>query len=213
MMDKLELKPNQTIVFIGDSITDAGRRERAYRPFGNGYVHFTANYLLARYPQLNLGIINTGINGNTVRDLERRWERDCLIYKPDVLSVLIGINDLWRFHTAGRGGEGVALQVYESTYRRLLAAVKQLGDCQLVLMEPFMFCDDPQNALLRHLRDYINVVHVLAEQFNAVIVPLQAAIDDKVGTVASDKWSDDMVHPYLWAHAWISQRWIEAAKV
>jgi len=212
-MTKLELKPNQTVLFTGDSITDAGRLQRAYRPFGNGYVNFTANYLLARYPQLNLGIINTGINGNTVRDLERRWERDCLIYKPDVLSVLIGINDLWRLHTAGREDEGVALQVYESTYRRLLSAVRRQSDCQIVLMEPFMFCDDSQNALLGRLRGYINVVHVLAEQFNAVLVPLQAAIDQRIKTVASDKWSDDMVHPFVWAHAWISQRWIEATKV
>jgi len=213
MADRLELKPNQTIVFIGDSITDAGRGERAYRPFGNGYVNFTANYLLARYPQLNLGIINTGIGGNTVCDLERRWERDCLAYKPDVLSVLIGINDLWRLHTDGREKEGVELQAYESTYRRLLSAVGQQGDCQLVLMEPFMFCDDPQDAMFRHLLGYIDAVHRLAERFDAVLVPLQAAINEKIKTVASNKWSDDMVHPYVWAHAWISQHWIEATKV
>lgn len=213
MPDKLELKPNQTIVFIGDSITDAGRGEQAYRLFGNGYVHFTANHLLARYPQLNFRIINTGINGSTVRDLERRWERDCLAYKPDVVSVLIGIKDLWQWHTSSERGKDAELQAYESTYRRLLSAVKRQGDCQIVLMEPFMFCGDLQNTLLRHLRDYVNVVHTLAEQFNAVLVSLQAAIDDEIKTVASDKWSDDMVHPYLWAHAWISQQWIEATKV
>ncbi|MFA5785238.1 MAG: hypothetical protein WC962_10205, partial [Phycisphaerae bacterium] len=88
-MNDLQLKPNQTILFTGDSITDAGRSERAYRPFGNGYVHFTANYMLAKYPQYDLGIINTGISGNTVGDLERRWERDCLAHQPDVLSMLI----------------------------------------------------------------------------------------------------------------------------
>jgi lysophospholipase L1-like esterase len=212
-MTKLELKPNQTILFTGDSITDANRLQRAYRPFGNGYVNFTANYLLAKYPQFNFRIINTGINGNTARDLERRWERDCLAYRPDVLSVLIGINDLWRMHTAGRENHGVELQEYESGYRRLLVAVRRRGDCRLVLMEPFMFCDNAKNALLTDLRNYIDVVHALAEQFDAVLIPLQAAIDEKIKTVASDKWSDDMVHPYLWAHAWISQQWIEATKV
>jgi acyl-CoA thioesterase-1 len=212
-MTKLELKQNQTIVFIGDSITDAGRLQRAYQPFGNGYVHFTANHLLAKYPQLNFRIINTGINGNTVTDLERRWERDCLSHKPDVLSVLIGINDLWRTLTAGRENQGVAPKLYESTYRRLLAAVRQQGDCQLVLMEPFMFCDNAQDAVFRRLASYIEVVGALAEQFNAVLVSLQSAIDDKIRTVTSDKWSDDMVHPYTWAHSWISQRWIEATKV
>jgi len=213
MADELALKPSQTIVFIGDSITDAGRLQRAYRPFGNGYVNFTANYLRAKYPRLNFRIINTGINGNTIRDLERRWERDCLSHRPDVLSVLIGINDMWRLHTAGREKQGVKLQEYESTYRRLLTAVRRQGDCQFVLAEPFMFCDNAQDEMFRRLPAYINAVHNLAEQFDAVLVPLQSAIDEKIKTVASDKWSDDMVHPYQWAHAWISQRWIEATKV
>ena len=213
MADGLVLKPGQTFVFIGDSITDAGRLMRAYQPFGNGYVNFTANYLLAKYPQLNLCIFNTGINGNTVRDLEGRWERDCLSHKPDILSVLIGINDLWRMLTSGRESEGVEVREYESTYQRLLIEVKRKGDCQLILMEPFMFCDDTKNRMFRSLPAYINAVHNLVEQFDAVLVPLQFAIDEKFKTVAAKKWSDDMVHPYQWAHSWISQQWIEAIKV
>jgi acyl-CoA thioesterase-1 len=212
MADGLVLKPGQTFVFIGDSITDAGRLQRAYRPFGNGYVNFTANYLLAKYPQLNLCIFNTGINGNTVRDLEGRWERDCLSHKPDILSVLIGINDLWRTHTAEMETQR-QVQEYESTYQKLLTAVRQKGDCQLVLMEPFMFCDNAEDRMFRGLAAYINTVHNLAKQFDAVLVPLQSAVGEKIKTVASDKWSDDMVHPYQWAHCWISQRWIEATKV
>ena len=97
--------------------------------------------------------------------------------------------------------------------KRLLIAVKQQCDCQLVLMEPFMFCDYADDRMFRGLPAYINAVHNLAEQFDAVLVPLQSAIDEKIKTVASDKWSDDMVHPYQWAHCWISQRWIEATKV
>lgn len=213
MADRLEFKPNQTTVFIGDSITDAGKREGAYRPFGNGYVNFTANYLLAKYPQFNLGIINTGINGNTVLDLQRRWERDCLAHKPDVVSVLVGINDVWRMYRSGREAQSVAPGLYQQTYHRLLSELKQQGRCQIVLMDPFMFCDNPQDAMYRHLLEYIDVVHRLAEQFDAVLVPLQAAINEAIKTVASDKWSDDMVHPYVWVHAWISQRWVEATKV
>ena len=97
MRTKIELKPNQTIVFIGDSITDADRLEPAYQPFGYGYVNFVANNLLAKYPELNLNIVNTGVNADTVRKLEARWERDCINHKPDILSVLIGINDI-RLH-------------------------------------------------------------------------------------------------------------------
>ncbi len=212
MADRLELKPNPTILFTGDSITDAGRGERAYRPFGNGYVNFTANYLLAKYSQLNFRIINTGINGNTVSDLQRQWERDCLAHRPDVVSMLIGINDVWRLSGAG-GDTQNGVRLYEQTYRRLLSQLRQRGGCQIVLMEPFMFCHNPQDVMFKRLSGYIDVVHTLAEEFDTVLVPLQAAINEMIKTVASDKWSDDMVHPCVWAHAWIAQRWIQATKV
>ena len=209
MQVRIELKTNDTIVFIGDSITDAGRCEAAYEPLGCGYVHFVANWLLARYPEFNLNIINTGIGGNTIRDLEGRWARDCLGYEPDILSVLIGINDVWRQHT-DRPDEAVFLDEYNSTYKRLLSLAKEKCNCQLVLMEPFMFCDDAENPTYNSLKDSINTVNDLAKQFDAVLVPLQELIDKKIEEVPPYKWSDDMVHPYLWAHAWIAQRWLEA---
>jgi len=210
MQSKIELKPNQTIVFIGDSITDAGRDEPAYRPFGYGYVHFVANMLLARYPQLNLNIINTGNHGNTIRDLDGRWEKDCIEHEPDVLSVLIGVNDLWRQHAEPeRLPEAVYPEEYELTYRRLLLQAKQQCNFQLALMEPFMFCDDRENQMLKGLRAYIEIVHKLTEEFDAILVPLQSRIEDQIEQVPSEKWSTDSVHPYVWAHAWIAQRWLE----
>lgn len=212
MKNSIELEQNQTILFIGDSITDAGRGIRAHKPFGFGYVHFTANYLLAKYPELDIRIINTGISGNTIRDLKSRWDKDCLSYQPDILSVMIGINDLWRAHT-NQINESVDTEEYEITYQQLLSRVKEQNQCQLVLMEPFMFCDDTANPMFKDLGAYIDVVHRMAERFDAVLVPLQQAIDKKIKQVTSDKWSDDMVHPFTWAHAWISQRWIEATKV
>jgi lysophospholipase L1-like esterase len=212
MQTLIELKPNDAIVFIGDSITDAGRREAAYRPLGYGYVHFVAYRLLAKYPEYNLGIINTGISGNTIRNLNGRWERDCLAYKPDVLSVLIGINDVWRQHT-DRPDEAVFLDEYELTYERLLSQVKDNFTCRLVLMEPFMFCSDTENPMYKSLQGFIDVVRNLANQFDAVLVPLQESIDEKIKQISPKKFSDDMVHPYMWAHCWIAQRWLEATKL
>ena len=208
MKDKIELKANDTIVFIGNSITDAGRLLRQYKSYGYGYVHFVANQLLAKYPDFNIDIVNTGISGNTIRDLKSRWEKDCIKYNPDIISILIGINDIWRFHT-NRLNEAVLLDEYELTYRQLLTRAREKSDCQLVLMEPFMFCDDTDNPIYRDLQNYIASVRELAEQFDAVLVPLQKSINEIIKRVPPGKWSDDMVHPYIWAHCWIAQRWLE----
>lgn len=214
MPQKIELKSQQTIVFIGDSITDADRDLPAYRPLGFGYVHFTANMLWARYPQLDLNIINSGVGGNTIRDLKGRWRRDCIEHKPDILSVLIGVNDVWtQYSDAEYLPFAVYLDEYESTYRQLLAKVRQRCDCRLILMEPFMFCDDAENPMLRCLRGYIDVVGKLAEEFDAVVVGLQKRIDELVKQVPAEKFSDDMVHPHVWAHGWISQQWFDAADI
>lgn len=212
MKSELNLEPNQTIVFIGDSITDAGRCDNAYKPLGYGYVHFVSNWLLAKYPEFGLNIINTGIGGNSIRDLNQRWKRDCLDYKPDILSVMIGINDVWRQH-ANRLDEAVLHEEYELTYKQLLSQVKGKNDCQLVLMEPFMFCDDTENPAYNTLKEYIHTVNNIVNHFDAVLVPLQKLIDKKIKQVPPKKWSDDMVHPYLWAHAWIAQRWLEATNL
>ena len=212
MPDRIELKSNQTILFIGDSITDAGRLEAAYRPFGYGYVHFVAYRLKAKYPEYNLGIINTGISGNTIRDLNYRWERDCLNHKPDILSVLIGINDVFRQYT-GTPDAAVLFDEYQLTYNRLLSLAKEKYNCRLILIEPFMFCDDKANPAYKSLQQYIHAVRALAEEFDAVLVPLQELIDKKIKEVPPEKFSDDMVHPYVWAHAWIAQQWFEATKL
>jgi len=208
MNTKIDLKPGQTILFTGDSITDADRMNSAYRPFGFGYVNFAANALLARYPEYDLNIINTGIGGNTVRDLTARWQRDCIDHQPDVLSVLIGINDLWYNHEVTRMPEAVCLEEYELTYRQLLLQAREKCGCKFILMEPFMFCNEAENSMLKGLRGYISIVHKLSDEFDAVLVRLQDGIDEKIPKVSPEKWSDDMVHPFVWAHAWIAQCWL-----
>lgn len=211
MSSRIELGPGQRIVFIGDSITAAESGTAVHGPLGNGYVHFAGNFLVARYPRLNLEIINTGVNGNTVRELKRRWEKDCIGQRPDVLSVLIGINDLWTQHA---GAEYLRYAVYpdeyELTYRLLLSEARQRCNCKFVMMEPFMFCGDPENAMLKGLRTYIDIVHKLAAEFDAVLVELQSGIDEEIAEVLPERWSMDSVHPYAWAHAWIAQRWLDS---
>jgi lysophospholipase L1-like esterase len=209
MVGKIQLNKSQTILFTGDSITDCGHLEQAYSPFGAGYVHFAANYLLAKYPYLNLNIINTGIGGNTTRDLLSRSRQDITAHQPDILSVLIGINDIHRMCNSDGSGSGVGPDEYETNYRKILSEARQNFDPQIILMEPFYFCTDTNNTVFKTLPAYIDIVHKLAEEFEAILIPLQGRFDAIAGDVPPEKWADDMVHPFIWAHEWICQQWLE----
>jgi len=214
MMPTVHLKANDTLLFIGDSITDAERHRRAYHPLGFGYVHFVANSLQAKYPHLTTSIINAGVSGDTIIDLQNRWEQDCLTHRPNVLSVLVGINDVWRLTMEPAFTQNAAApERFEVTYNQLLSQTKEKRDVQLVLMEPFLFCDDRRNGLYEAILPYVRIVRKLAARHDAVLVPLQQKIDHLIAEVPPKRWSDDLVHPHLWAHAWIAQRWLEATSL
>ncbi len=125
---------------------------------------------------------------------------------------MIGVNDVWRqFATEDDLPYAVPLDEYEATYRQLLMMVTQRCNSQLVICEPFMFCDDFNDPMFAHLRRYIEVVRRIADDFNACLVPLQKAINERIKEVPPQNWSLDMVHPEIWAHAWIAQQWLIAA--
>ncbi len=207
----MEWKYRQKILFIGDSITDALRREKAYAPLGCGYVHFAGCFLQARLPELDLQIENRGISGDTTRELLARWKEDCLDLRPDVVSILVGINDLWRGYKPVLEPQktSVVPEEYENNLRQMLSEVQRLGS-RLILMEPFYFCSDPADPMLADLRAYLDVVHTLAAEFSAVLVPLQQEYEKLKHRVPEEKWADDRVHPYPWAHAWIADQWLSA---
>ena len=211
MHKRIEFKQNQTLLFIGDSITDCGRREFPYAPLGCGYVHFAANFLLAAHPHLNLNIQNRGIGGDSTRDLKNRWKPDCLDLNPNIVSIMIGINDLWRKY--GDSIESlqryVAPEEYEANYRSILTQLRSECEPQLILMEPYMFCDDPSNPMLADLNVYLDIVRTLAAEFNAVLVPVHAAWTALENKRPDLEWADDYVHPAPWAHAWIAKIWLD----
>ena len=211
MQAPIRLKARDTIVFIGDSITDAERHRQAYKPLGFGYVHFAGYFLRARRPELNLNIINTGVSGDTIIDLQRRSERDCVAHHPNIVSVLVGINDVWQLTMEPDLAVTAAdPSRYEVTYDQLLSIARDRCNCQLVLMDPFMFCRDRRNPVFEALMPYIEIVHKLAARYDAVLVPLQREIDRQITEIPPETWSDDAVHPHVWAHAWIALRWLEA---
>jgi lysophospholipase L1-like esterase len=198
----------QRVVFIGDSITDCGRRDRA-APYGDGYMSLVRAFVTAAHPELRLSWLNHGIGGDTVRDLKARWERDAIQARPDWLSVKIGINDIWR----GFGDhpeQAVPIDEYATTLRDLLRRAVDATGCRLILADPYLIepdLDEPQRA---QTDSYILVVRKLAAEFDAVHVPTQEAFDRVLASTSPQDWADDRVHPNLPGHAVIARAFLAA---
>lgn len=202
------LTAHQKILFVGDSITDAGRRASA-APYGDGYVAMVRSLLLARYPNLGLRFANRGVSGDTVRHLAARWERDVLAERPDWLSVGIGINDVWRTF-GGDPFEAVPLPEYEATLRDLLGQARQEIGARIILIEPYMIEPDRAQPMRRQMDWYGEVVGRLAAEYGATLVRAQAAFDAALATTAPGDWSSDQIHPNGPGHALIALAFLRA---
>lgn len=207
-MSSFLLQPQDRIVFIGDSITDCGRRTDTHGPYGAGYVAMVRNLLIATHPDYGFTIENRGIGGNTVRDLAKRWTEDAIGLQPTVLSVKIGINDAWRF-VRGRDAEGVPVPEFETTYRELLTRVRQQTTARLVLMEPYVINADPQDPFRALMEQYLVVVRRLAAEFQAPLVPTQRAFDAALALQPPAFWANDFVHPNPPGHMVIARAWLK----
>jgi len=198
----------QKVVFIGDSITDCGRRDTA-APYGGGYVSLVRAFMLARYPGLGLTFVNRGVGGDTVRHLDARWQDDVINEQPDWLSVKIGINDVWRAFGAN-AHEAVPIEEYESTYRRLLRQAVDATGCRLIVAEPYVIEADRAEPMRRRMDEYGQIARSLAVEFGAVNVRTQDAFDVALESTSPSDWAEDRVHPNIEGHAVIAQAFLRA---
>jgi len=211
----IKLKENDIILFQGDSITD-GNRGRSADPnhiHGHGYQYILTAELSADNIGKNVEFINRGISGNRISDLSGRWKEDCLNLKPTVLSILVGINDMifnWE-HKSGSDAER-----YEKIYRILLDEVlKENPDTLIVIMEPF-FGNKKEEELDRFFKSgigtYQEKAKKIAEDYNAVFVPLQDLFDSYKEKTDIYNLLWDGVHPTTCGHELIARRWKECVK-
>lgn len=202
-----------TFLFQGDSITD-GNRGRNTDPnhiMGHGYAFSIASRVGARFPDKGLKFYNRGISGNTVPDLAARWQQDTLDVMPDVLSILVGVNDT---DFALRQKHTEATKKFENGYRTLLRQTKEeLPNCLLVLCEPFIA---PVGRVQEHWNDWQSemrpkqeVVQRLAKEFSATFVPLQHVFDKATLRASADYWVWDGIHPTVAGHELITQEWLK----
>ena len=211
----IKLKENDVILFQGDSITDGnrGRHSDPNHIHGHGYQYILASELGADNIEKNIEFINRGISGNRISDLYSRWKEDCLNLKPTVLSILIGINDMifnWE-HQSGSDPDR-----YEKIYRLLLDEVlSENPDTFIVIMEPF-FGDKPEEELDNFFKSGIGAFQEkakkIAEEYNAVFVPLQDLFDSYRDKTDIYKLLWDGVHPTTAGHQLIARRWKECVK-
>ena len=201
------LKQGDLILFQGDSITDAGRRQEALGPMGRGYPSMIAAWLTAARPTMNWRFENRGISGNRVDDLLNRWQEDCVDLKPDVVSILIGINDTWRAFDRDMPR---STKEFEDYYRQLLTLTVEKVTDRLILMEPFNLPVPPDRAEWRtDLDPKIDVTRRLAREFGALLIPLDGVFNQAATRRPAEEWLQDGVHPSPAGHALISQSWID----
>ncbi len=209
--NQISLPKGTTILFQGDSITDAGRDKKnqianQQKALGAGYAWMAASHLLIKNPQLNLTIHNRGISGNKVHQLANRWDKDCLDLKPDILSIMIGVNDIW--HGLNGIYEGT-VKTYEDDFLNLMERTrKALPKTQFVICEPFVLrCGAVNEKWFPEFDRYRAAARKVADQNNATFVPFQSMFDEAVQYAPPKHWAGDGVHPSshgasLMAHFW-----------
>jgi lysophospholipase L1-like esterase len=193
---------NNVVLFQGDSITDAGRSKddpgfNTAKILGTGYAFLAAADLLNRFAAFDLKIYNRGISGNKVYQLAERWDKDCLDLKPDILSILIGVNDFWHKLNGNYNG---TIEIYKKDFTSLLdRTLKSLPDVKLIIGEPFAVpgIKAVDGKWYPEFYAYQTAAREVAASFGAVLIPYQKIFDEAKKQAPGVYWTADGVHPTI----------------
>lgn len=207
----------KVILFQGDSITD-GNRGRDADPnhiMGHGYAFSIASRVGADYPEKQLHFINRGISANKIIDLEARWQQDTLDLKPDILSILIGIND--SSSIVVNWEPKISTQLFEEKYDALLAqTIKALPEVTLVLCIPFILkvgqVAEHWEAYNADIKQRLDIVEKLAKKYNAILVDFQKVMNKACEKAPADYWMWDGIHPTVAGHELLTREWLKHVK-
>jgi len=191
----IKLEKGMRVLFQGDSITDAGRDREDLYNLGGGYAVLVAAYLNSKYPELELEFINKGVACECTVDMVKRWDKDTIELKPDVLTFMGGVNDSWRRYD---GADTITTaEEYEKNLRTLIEESKKAGIKNIVLMEPYLTMNDEGMKLMleEDLADKQKVVRKLAKEYNTEFVPLQDIFNEAQTKRLPDFWTQEGVHP------------------
>ncbi|HEY3416199.1 MAG TPA: SGNH/GDSL hydrolase family protein [Armatimonadota bacterium] len=210
----LHLAPHAKLVMIGDSVTDCERArpmgEGLFGAIGKGYVANVDALLTVAYPDYAIRVVNMGCSGNNVRDLKNRWQSDVVDLQPDWVSVMIGINDVWRQFDLPRQPEGhLYLEEHTKTLEELVTHTQPLVK-GLVLLTPYYIelnRNDPMRAMMDR---YGDAVKMIAAQHGTLLVDTQAAFDRVLTHYHPNAIAWDRVHPNHLGHMVLAHAFLEA---
>jgi lysophospholipase L1-like esterase len=186
--------------------------EGLFGAIGTGYVSYVDALLASGYPERAIRVVNMGSSGNTVLGLKARWQTDVIDLQPDWLSIMIGINDVWRQFDLPRQPEcHVLLDTYAATLEALVAQTAPLVR-GIVLMTPFFIEPNPADAMRARMGEYGAAVKAIARQFNLPCVDTQAAFDAVLAHTPSAAIAWDRVHPNHIGHMLLARAFLSAVE-
>lgn len=216
-VSKITINQDDVILFQGDSITDHGRNRdiltaNNINAMGRGYAMVAASTLLNKYAEKNLKIYNRGISGHKVPQLSDRWQKDCIDLKPNILSLLIGVNDYW--HKRNGNYQGSA-QSYKEDYKKLLdKTLQELPKVKLIIGEPFAVKNvkHVDESWFPEFQHYQQVARDIAKEYNAVSIPYQEIFDKAEKKAPGSYWTTDGVHTSLAGISLMADSWLATVK-
>ena len=201
------IKPNSRILFQGDSVTDAGRDREDFISLAPGsYPAMVAERFRALYPELPVEFLNRSVSGDTSEMMAARWQTDCMDLQPDIVSVLVGINDTWR---ACDGGAYTSPEKYVQNLSQVLDQVKSIH-AQIIIMTPFLLPAEDKLRLRDDLNGKLAAIRSLAEKYADVFVELDKTFQTLVSLGAPwNRFTPDGIHPNERGCEIIADRWLQ----
>lgn len=197
------------LLFQGDSITDAGRSYEDPHLLGEGYVKYAASYLQEAYPQIEFDFINLGISGNQTKSLVDRLDRDFIDVQPDIVSILIGINDVWH-HAEDRSW--IPDEVFEARYRTVLQAIQDKTNAKIMMLEPFLIPVEDKLYFREDLYKKIEIVRSLAREYADVYLPTDGLLAAAYVGNEPTAFAADGVHPTAYGAEFIGKLYCDYMK-
>ncbi len=196
------------ILFQGDSITDAGRDKRNYHDMGNGYPKHAAERIREAFPDTDIEFINLGISGNRTDQLFDRMYEDMILLQPDIISILIGINDIWHRHSHHVETTDAQLA---TNYRAILERIKRQTNAKIIMIEPFLLDSEDKESWCPEVDSLRAIVRALADEFADAFVPLSDLFAKALPSQPEPHYySGDGVHPNANGAAFIGKHYFEA---